>query len=426
MAKEQYVVGIDVGSSTVRVVVAQPALAKTSGPRAEAEGLLNDDQATILGTAAQPMDCMQKGVITDVEAASGSITRALDAAERMAGVPIEHAYVSVNGSHMLSQNSRGVIAVSRADGEITSDDVARVINAAQAISLPSNREILHVLPQQFIVDGQEHVHDPVGMTGVRLEVETHIIEGSAPFVKNITKAVNQAGVHVEDFVFSPLAAAQTVLDKRQKELGVVLIELGAGTTSLVVYEENTLLHTAVLPLGMGHVTNDIAIGLRTSIDVAETVKVEHGTALAADVKQNESIMIEAEDSGEQETVSRKEVADIVSARLDEIFTFVDKELTSISRSGLLPAGAIFTGGGAHLPGVVDIAKKRLRLPARVGRPVAFQGLTDQTDDPDYAVVLGLVLWAFEQEGAGRARALAMPDLGNTVQKMRGWLKTFMP
>ena len=425
MAREQHVVGIDVGSSTVRVVVAQPGFAQAAA-QPGLERVRSGEQVTVLGTAAKPMEGMQKGVITDVEAAAGSVSQALDAAERMAGVPIEHAYVSVNGSHILSQNSRGVIAVSRADGEITPDDVARVINAAQAISLPSNREILHVLPQQFVVDGQEHVHDPVGMTGVRLEVETHIIEGSAPFVKNITKAVNQAGVHVEDFVFSPLAAAQTVLDKRQKELGVVLVELGAGTTSLVVYEENTLLHTAVLPLGMSHVTNDIAIGLRTSIDVAEAVKIEHGTALAVEVSEGESIIIEAEDAAEQETVSRQEVADIISARLDEIFAFVDKELTSINRSGLLPAGAMFTGGGAHVPGVVDIAKKRLRLPARVGRPADFDGLTDQTDDPAYAVVLGLVLWALEQEGAGRPRTLAIPDLGNTVHKMRSWLKTFMP
>jgi len=415
MAREQHVTGVDVGSSTVRVVVAQAP----SGP--------DDAAPTILGAAAEPMEGMQKGVITDVEAAVGAISRALDTAERVAGVPIEHAYVSINGSHIMSQNSRGVIAVSRADGEVTPDDVARVINAAQAISLPSNREILHVLPQNFIVDGQEHIHDPVGMTGVRLEVETHIIEGSAPFIKNITKAVNQAGVHVEDFVFSPLAAALAVLDKRQRELGVVIVDLGAGTTSLVVYEENTLLHTAVLPLGSSHITNDIAIGLRTSIDIAETVKKEHGTALPAEVKDSESIVIEAEDSDEQETVSRKEVANIIRARLEEMLTFVDRELKGINRSGLLPAGVIFTGGGAHLPGVIEVTKKHLRLPARVGKPQTMLGLTDQTEDPAYAVVLGLMLWAFEQESRGGQRmSMKVPDLGNTVGKMRDWLKTFMP
>lgn len=415
MAREQHVVGIDAGSSEVRVVVAQAA-ADAAGPA-----------ATILGAASEPSEGLQKGVVTDVEGAVKSVTRALDRAERIAGVPIEHAYVSINGSHIMSQNSRGVIAVSRADGEITRDDVARVINAAQAISLPSNREILHVLPQDYVVDGQEHIHDPVGMTAVRLEVETHIVEGSAPFIKNLTKVVNQAGVHVEDFVFAPLAAGQATLDKRQRELGVALVELGAGTTGMVVYEENALLHTAVLPLGSGHITNDIAIGLRTSIEVAEMIKRAHGTALAGEVKASETILVEGE--GEEESISRAEVANIISDRLDEIFTFVDRELKKINRSGLLPAGIIFTGGGAHLPGVVEVAKKRLRLPARIGRPSQLGGIADQTDDPAYVVAVGLVLWALEEDkkaGSGGRSALAMPSVGHTVHKLRGWLRTFMP
>lgn len=414
MAREQHVVGIDVGSSAVRVVVAQAA-----GSNRE------DSSPTILGAAQEPADGIQKGVITDVEGAVKSVTRALDRAERIAGVPIEHAYVSINGSHIMSQNSRGVIAVSRADGEITSDDVARVINAAQAISMPSNREILHVLPQDYVVDGQEHIHDPVGMTAVRLEVETHIIEGSAPFIKNLTKVVNQAGVHVEDFVFAPLAAAQATLDKRQRELGVALVDLGAGTTSMVVYEENALLHTAVLPLGSGHITNDIAIGLRTSIEVAEMIKQQHGTALPGDVKANESILIE----GESDSVSRLEVANIISDRLGEILNFIDRELKKINRSGLLPAGIIFTGGGAHLPGIIEVAKKQLRLPARIGKPVVLHGITDQIDSPHYVVAVGLVLWALEQEkkstSSGRG-TIQLPNVGHTVNKLRGWFKTFMP
>lgn len=415
MAREMHVVGIDVGSSAVRVVVAQAA-ADAAGP-----------VATILGAASEPSEGLQKGVVTDVEGAVKSVTRALDRAERIAGVPIEHAYVSINGSHIMSQNSRGVIAVSRADGEITRDDVARVINAAQAISLPSNREILHVLPQDYVVDGQEHIHDPVGMTAVRLEVETHIVEGSAPFIKNLTKVVNQAGVHVEDFVFAPLAAGQATLDKRQRELGVALVELGAGTTGMVVYEENALLHTAVLPLGSGHITNDIAIGLRTAIEVAEMIKRAHGTALAGEVKASEAILVESE--GEEESISRAEVANIISDRLDEIFTFVDRELKKIGRSGLLPAGIIFTGGGAHLPGVVEVAKKRLRLPARIGRPSQLGGIADQTDDPAYVVAVGLVLWAMEEDkkvSSGGRSALAMPSIGHSVHKIRGWLRTFMP
>lgn len=412
MARDTHLTGIDIGSSHVRVVVAQ--LDPQVG------------EPLILGLGVAPMQGMQKGVITDVEEAVTSVSQALDLAERMSGVPIEHAYVSLNGSHIMSQNSRGVIAVSRADGEITSDDVARVINAAQAISMPSNREIVHVLPQNFIVDGQEKINDPVGMTGVRLEVETHIIEGSAPFIKNLTKVVNQSGIHIDDFVFAPLAAARAVLEKRQKELGVVVVDLGAGTTSLVVYEENTLLHTAVLPLGASHITNDIAIGLRTSIEIAEMIKREHGTAIVDDVKPDEQIVIE-ETNHAQETISRYEVANIISARLEEILAFVDRELKHVNRSGLLPAGVVFTGGGAHLPGLIDLAKKRLRLPARISHPHDFRGLTDKTEDPAFAVALGLILWAMEQETKAVSRKMPqLPNVGGTVQKMRDWFKSFLP
>jgi len=413
MAKTAYITGLDVGTSMVRVVITQV------GPEQE--------HPTILGVGEAKMQGMQKGVVTDVEESVAAVSKALDAAERMAGVPIERAYVSINGSHIESQSSRGVIAVGRADGEISADDVARVINAAQAISLSNNREILHVLPQHYVVDGQGHIQDPVGMTGVRLEVEGHIVEGSTPFIKNLTKVVNQAGVHIEDFVFSPLAAALAVLDKRQKELGVVLVDLGAGTTSLVVYEEGVLLHTAVLPFGSSHVTNDLAIGLRTSIDVAEVIKLKHGTALADEVRGQE-LMIESDDrDSEQESVSQEEVANIISARMEEIFSFIDKELKKIHRSGLLPGGAVFTGQGASLPGVVELAKKRLRLPSRVAVLKKFEGVARDLDDPAYAVVLGLVLWGIQQESQASHRpALAMPDVSQTVGKLRGWFKNFLP
>lgn len=413
MKTPQSVTGIDIGSSTVRVIVAQ------QDPEA-------DTSIRILGVGTAPMRGMQRGVVTDVEEGVASLGSALDIAERISGIPVEKAYVSINGSHLTSQNLRGVIAVSRADGEITSDDVDRVINAAQAVSVPPNREILHVLPQNYIVDGQEHIGDPVGMTGVRLEVEAHVIEGSVPFVKNLTKVVNQSGVHIEDFVFSPLAASLAVLDKRQKELGVVLVDIGAGTTSMVVYEENILLHTGVLPVGASHITNDIAIGLRTSIDIAEAIKVSHGTAIPSDVPQNETISIESED-GEQESVSRREVANIISARLEELFSFVDRELKNIGRSGLLPAGVIVTGGGAHMQGLIEIAKKRLRLPVRIGVPTLLSGISDQTQEPEFSVAIGLVRFAIEQEiRPGTKNPLKMPDLGSAFQKAKTLVKSFLP
>jgi len=405
-------IGIDIGSSAVRVIVAQ----KETGT----------EEIKILGVGVVPMRGMQRGVITDVEEAVAALGEARDMAERVSGVMVEKAYVSINGSHLTSHNLRGIIAVSRADGEITSDDVDRVINAAQAISMPQNREILHVLPQNYIVDGQEHISDPVGMTGVRLEVEAHVIEGSVPFIKNLTKVVNQAGIHIEDFVFAPLACALAVLDKRQKELGVVLVDLGAGTTSMVLYEEHVLLHTSVLPVGTSHITNDIAIGLRTSIEIAEALKVSHGTAIPSEVNQNETISVEGEDN-EQETISRKEVANIISARLEELLSFVDKELKSIGRSGILPAGVILTGGGAHMEGLVALAKKKLRLPVRIGRPRILSGLSDGTDEPEYSVSIGLIHFALEQENRPSSHtAIRLPNIGATVSKVKDWAKTFLP
>ncbi|OGY31253.1 MAG: cell division protein FtsA [Candidatus Andersenbacteria bacterium RIFCSPHIGHO2_02_FULL_45_11] len=412
MKAPHIVTGIDIGSNTVRVIIAQQDPAS--------------DTIKILGVGTAPMRGMQKGVITDVEEGVAALGSALDIAERISGIPVEKAYVSINGSHLTSQNLRGVIAVSRADGEITPDDVDRVINAAQAVSIPPNREILHVLPQNYIVDGQEHIQDPVGMTGVRLEVEAHVIEGSVPFIKNLTKVINQSGVHIEDFVFSPLAASLAVLDKRQKELGVVLVDIGAGTTSMVVYEENVLLHTGVLPVGASHITNDIAIGLRTSIDIAEAIKVSHGTAIPSDVPQNEMISIEGEE-GEQESISRREVANIISARLEELFSFVDRELKNIGRSGLLPAGVIVTGGGAHMDGLIELAKKRLRLPVRIGVPALLSGISDQTQEPEFAVAIGLVQFAVEQESRpGAKNPLKLPDVGRAFSKLRSWSKNFLP
>ena len=414
MPRDHRFTGIDVGSAYIRVIVAS--------------WNTEMDRLVVLGIGEVPSEGVQKGIITDVEEATKALGQALDRAERVSGMPVERAYVSINGSHISSQNSRGVIAVSRADGEITAEDVSRVINAAQAISLPNNREILHVLPQDFVVDGQEHIHDPVGMTGVRLEVDAHLIEGSAPFIKNLTKIVNQAGVNVEDFVFAPLAAATAILDKRQRELGVVVMEMGAGTTGLVVYEENVLLHTAVLPLGASHITNDIAIGLRTSITAAEEIKRQYGTSLPQTVKKNEMVTIENYAiPGETETVSRLEVANIINARLDEIFTLADRELNVISRSGLLPAGVVMTGGGASLPGVLETAKKKLRLPARIGKSDALEGITQDTADPRYAVALGLIFWAQNQESRSPRRvSLTLPDISNSVSKVKGWLRTLLP
>lgn len=415
MAREEVVVGLDVGTTAVRILVGQ--LPADPGERPQ-----------ILGVAAEPSSGLQRGVVTDVEETIRSVSTALDAAERMAGVPIDHGVVSMSGAHVSSLNSRGVIAVSRADGEISEDDVGRVIAAAQAISLPSNREILHVIPQHFIVDGQGSITDPRGMTGVRLEVDTHIIEGSAPFIRNLTKCVYQAGVTISELLFAPLAAARSVLTKRQRELGVALLDLGGGMTNLAVFEENRLLHTAAIPVGGMHATNDIAIGLRSSIDVAERLKVEFGSALPEAVKKSQEINLQnVSPTEEHVSVSRRHVAEILEARLSELFSLVNRQLRAIDRGGLLPAGVVLTGGGAKLHGVVDLAKKELRLPAQLGFPVSLPSVVDQNDDPAFAVVTGLLLAAAEARlRQDRSPMRALAAVGPTVARLRGWFRTLLP
>lgn len=408
-------VGLDVGTTTVRLLVA-------SLPRGQGE------KPQIIGVGVAPSTGMQRGVVTDIEEAIRSIGSALDAAERMAGVPIDRATVSVSGAHVSSLNSRGVIAVSRADGEISEDDIARVIGAAQAISLPSNREILHVVPQHFVVDGQGGITDPRGMTGVRLEVDTHIVEGSAPFIRNLSKCVYQAGVTIQGLVFAPLAAERAVLSRRQKELGVALVDLGGGTTSLAVYEESRLLHTATIPVGGMHITNDVAIGLRSSIDVAERIKVEFGSALPEDMKKGQEIHLQKIDVREEDiTVSRKEVAAIIEARLAEIFSLVNRQLRAIDRAGLLPAGVVLTGGGAKLHGVVELAKHEFRLPAQIGFPQELTSVVEQIDDPSFAVVVGLLFSTVEARHVPERVGLgALAVVGPTVAKLRGWVRTLLP
>lgn len=377
MAKENYIVGLDIGTQNIRVVQA----------KVEDDGSLN-----VIGAATVHAAGMRKGVIVDIEEAVSSITAALEKVERMTGVPVTRANVSVGGNHVACLDSKGVIAVSRADGEITENDVVRVIDASEAISIPANREVLHVIPKTFTLDGQIGIKDPIGMTGIRLEVETVIIHGALPFLKNLNKTILQTGLEVDQLVLSPLAAAQSALNKRQKELGVALIDFGAGTTSVAIYEENNLLHTAVLPIGSMHITNDIAIGLRCTIETAEKVKLMYGTADMSEVDRHEQIEMAELDPEEEERVPRTMVVEIIEARLEEIFELINKELKKINRDGKLPAGIVLTGGGSELPGLADYAKKHLRLPVQIGRPQELKSIIDQVDEPAFATVTGLALW----------------------------------
>jgi len=418
MVKGDIVVGLDVGSSNIRTVILQK--------------FDEEERPRVMGVGTTLSFGVRRGVVSDVEETVRSIGEAVKNAERTSGIPISRAVVSVGGNHIRYQESQGVVAIGKADGEITYDDVMRSLTAAETISLPSNIEILHVIPRSFTVDDQKGIKDPVGMNGIRLEVNALLILGSTPVIKNLSKCVYQSRVEVEDMAFSALAAGKAALNKRQKELGVVLIDMGGGTTNFVVYEEGELVQVGVVPIGGGHITNDVAIGLRTSIDVAEKVKINYGSALPDDINKKDHINLAEIDQNEEGEISRHHVAEIIEARLEEIFTMIDKELRKTGRSGMLPAGALIVGGGAKLPGVVDLAKKVLRLPAQTGFPLELGGIVDKVDEPGFVTAVGLALWGMEEmaAGSGKGRISAgidsLPKMGQTVDKMKGWLRKFLP
>lgn len=414
MSKEDILIGIDIGTDVIRTVVSQRKKDET--------------RPLVLGVGETLSLGINSGVVVDIEETIGAIVASKEEAERISGIPIEHAYISINGSHICSQFSKGVVAVSRADSEISEEDVNRVINAAQAISMPNNKEIIDIIPCSYTIDGQDQIKDPVGMNGVRLEVNALVIEGMAPFIKNLMKCVQRCGIDVDDLVFAPLAAAKSVLSKRQKELGVVLVDIGKGTTGISVFEDGNVLCSSVIPIGAGHITNDIAIGLRTSIDVAEKIKLEYGTALSKEVNKKDKVNISDIDENEEGVFSRKYIAEIIEARLEEIFSMVNKELKKIDKSGMLPAGVVITGGGAKMAGVVQLAKETLKLPAQIGFPLELSGIVDRINDPAFATVTGLIMWEADENGvfsSGGGR-FKLPSLGGVGQKIRKIFKTFLP
>lgn len=405
--KEEIFVGLDAGSSKISVVVGKP----------DEDGVLS-----IIGYGVSHVTGVKKGIVTELEETVSGISEAAEVAERVCGLPISSASVNINGNHIYSFNSTGVIAVSRADQEITRNDIARAEEAAQAVQIPANKEIIHVIPRYFTVDGQEPVKDPAGMNGVRLELDAHVITVSSQAAKNINKCLNQAGIGVDDLIVSPIATAKAVLNKKQKELGCVLVDVGATTTGIIVYEDDTVVHTSVLPVGSAHITNDLAIGLRTSIEVAEKVKVKYGTVLVDEASEVEKVDLSGIDLKEEGIVSKRYIAEIVEARVEEIFKKVREELRKINKDGQLPGGVVVTGGGAKVKGIEDMAKRIFNLPAEIGKPHSLTGLTDKVYDPSMSTAVGLMLYAYE-EGTHAGGTSPMPEF---ISKVRKLVKVFLP
>ena len=412
--KERLITGLDIGTSFVRVVTGQ------FNPQ--------DGNFYIIGCGEVPSAGISKGVIVSIEDAVSSITSCLEQSERMIGSPIERVFVGISGAHIITQESKGVITVSRANGEIKEDDVDRAIQAAQAVATPPNYEILHVIPKNFIIDNQTGIKDPLGMTGIRLEVATQIILGLSSQIKNLTKAVYRTGVEIDDLVLSVLANAEAVLTKRQKELGVALVNIGESTSATAVFEEGDLLHTFIIPLGSNHITADIAIGLRTSLDVAESIKLEYGQAVSENVNKKEEINLGDFSESENESVSLKYISEIIEARVEEIFDMVDKELIKIDRSGLLPAGVVLTGGGAQLPGIIEVAKKRFRLPASLGLPLNINTAIDKINNLSFTAAIGLAYWGAETIGGKSGKPFHLPSFKSVSElaaHAASWLKNLI-
>lgn len=427
MAKTENYLGIDIGSSRIRAVMAQ-----------EVPG---DDLLRVLAaTEAVSEGGMRKGTVIDASIVASTVASVVSHAERVSGVTADIIGIGVSGLDIFCQKAFGVIAVSRPDGEVAEEDMDRVITETEAhVMSPSNREVLHVIPKRYRLDDQKDIKDPVGMRGVRLEAEAFVVGTGMNQMKSIGRILDQVGIRPAFHAVEPLAAAEATLNGKQKENGVVLVNIGGSTTSIVVYEEGELVHLAVIPIGSAHVTGDIAMGLRVSVDIAEQVKLRYGTALPDSVGRNEEIDLFQIDSHETESVSRRYVAEIIEARMDELFRFVDAELAKCGRKGPLYGGAVLTGGGASLPGAVEMAKESLRLPSQVGYPNAkpLGGLFDLVDTPDSATAVGLVLLARERSRSGGSvsgsgffsagAGKAVPEwLFSVGKKMKDFFRKFLP
>lgn len=367
-------VGLDIGTSTVRCVIGVVDPTNTS-------------KLSIVGHGAAPNLGMRKGVVVHVEDTADAIAQAITEAERLSGIHITGATVNINGTHVSGLNSKGVIAISAANREITPEDRLRVEEAATIVQLPSNREIIQVFAQNYRLDGQENIKDPVGMHGVRLEVDTHIVTAATPNLRSLDMALDKAQLQIHNHTLSGLAASEAVLQRQQKEAGTVLLDIGAGTTNLVVLEDGEVQHTAVLPMGGQHITNDLAIGLRTDLDIAEAVKVQHAGLMQAMGKRD----IRVKMRGQEHIFKAEDIAMITEARVEELFEFVDKELSRIHKAHKLPGGVVLIGGTAKLPGIAEFAKQQLQLAARVGKLQPLSGLVDTVADPTYCTAVGLML-----------------------------------
>jgi len=379
MAESRIYAGLDIGTTKITAILAE----------ADEDG----DGIRIIGVGTAPSDGLKRGVVVNLEKTTRSIQCAVQEAERMSGRTIRSVFAGIAGDHIRGINSRGVIAVARKDAEIRPSDLERVIEAAKAVAIPTDREILHVLPQEFIVDDQDGIRDPVGMSGVRLEAEVHIITGAASACRNVMKAAERAGLEVEELVLEPLASADAVLTQDERDLGVALFDIGGGTTDVAIFYEGSVRHTAVIGLGGSNVTNDLAIGLRTPVERAEQLKLQSGCALTSMVRPEEVVQVPSVGGRLDREVSRHMLAMMIEPRIEEIFELGKKEIRKNHIADLLGAGVVLTGGASSLEGMPELAEQVFDLPVRRGVPMGISGLTETVCDPRFATGVGLAIHA---------------------------------
>ncbi len=402
--KPELIAGLDIGTTKICAIVGEVT------PAGELD---------IVGIGSHPSRGLRKGVVVNIESTVHSIRQAISEAEVMAGCEIGQVYAGIAGSHIKGINSHGIVAVK--DREVGGDDIHRVIDAARAIAIPMDREVLHILPQEYVIDDQDGIREPMGMSGVRLEAKVHIVTAAATSAQNIVKCAQRCGLHVADMVLEQLASSEAVLSNDEKELGVALVDIGGGTTDIAVWSDGSMVHTAVLPLGGDHITNDIAVGVRTPSEEAERIKRAHGCAMTQLVGGEESVEVSSIGGRRARLVPRTLLVEIIEPRVEEIFALVADEIRQSGHQDLLASGVVITGGATLLPGTAELAEGILGLPVRCGAPQGVGGLIDVVKGPMYATGVGLVLWGRSQREGRMLRPRPAHMMGRVSRRIGSWL-----
>jgi cell division protein FtsA len=404
--RENLIVGLDIGTTKICAIV----------------GNLTPDGLDIVGIGTSPSRGLRKGVVINIESTVESIRKALREAELMAGCEIKSVFAGIAGGHVKGFNSQGVIAIR--NREVTPEDIERVIDAAKAVAIPMDREVIHVLPQEFIIDDQDGIKEPLGMSGVRLEAKVHIVTGAVASAQNIVKSCNRASVNVADIVLEQLASSDSVLSADEKELGVALVDIGGGTTDIAIFVDGAIKHTSVLSLGGNHLTNDIAVGLRTPMAEAEKIKKQYGCCMTSMVGKDETIEVPSVGGREPRVLSRQLLAEILEPRVEEVFTLVNREIIRSGYEELIASGVVITGGTTILPGMPEMAEQIFNLPVRRGVPQGIGGLTDVVNSPIYATGVGLVKYGSRNLKAHKFMIGQENLFDKVVRRMREWFGDF--